>query len=288
MQLLQCKMMQNPITEKPESSVNKEVHDTEEQMTIDFGNIEDILDFGASSSSETVNVKKRPPGRHKITAKDPVILFELKPMIDKYVDAVQIDSEDDEGDHETEHRKKRFQCIVCGCQFVRSSHLQRHMRLHTGAKPYACNICRKPFSRSDYMTAHVRSHYKEKIHCCCVCGEIYTNLEKFSEHCHTHDDSEYKRIDMSRAAEKNKGRYNKDVLVGKDPIPVTTAADEIVSNSCITPETIDNSTFEACIVCIQNPLYLPHQQEATAANSNDVCATTSSSQPGSSGINTFH
>ena len=296
MQLL-CKMMQNQITEKlipnstGESSVNNEVHNTAVPMVIDFDNIEHILDFGASSSAEiaSTSVTERPPRRHKITAKDPVKLLELKPVIDRFVNDKQTDSEEDEDDHETEHRqKRRFQCFVCGNQFVRSTHLQRHMRIHTGAKPYACNICKKPFSRSDYMTAHTRRHYTEKIHCCCVCGEVYTNLEEFSQHCHTHDDSDYMQIEMSRTAEKNKGRFKKSVLVGNDPVPVTTAAEEIVLNACVTPEKVDNSTVEAYIVYTHNPLYLPHQQEATAANSNDVSPTTSINEASSSANNAIH
>ena len=277
-------MMQDQTTEnftsscRSETSVYDEGHDTEAQMIIDFDNIEDILDFGACTVSKTnTNLKQRLARQHKITAKAPVKLLELKPTIDKYVNDVQKDSKDDEGD---EHKKKRrFQCIVCGYQFIRSTHLRRHMRLHTGAKPYACDICRRPFSRSDYMTAHVRSHYKEKIHCCCVCGGIYTNLEKFSEHCQTHDDSDYKRIDTSRAAKKNKAHFNKPVLTGKDPILVTTAAEEIVSNACVTIEKVDNLTVEECVVCVENPIY---RQGAIATNSDDVCATASTSRISSS------
>ena len=285
---MQYKMMQDQTTEnltsnsRSETSVYNEGHDTEAQMIIDFDNIEDILDFSACIVSKTnKSLKQQLARQHKITAKAPVKLLELKPTIDKFVNDVQKDSKGDEGDHETEHKKKRrFQCIVCGYQFVRSAHLQRHMRIHTGAKPYACDICRKPFSRRDYMTAHVRSHYTEKIHYCCVCGEVYTNLEKFSEHCHTHDDSEYKRIDTSRAAKKNKASFKRPVLAGKDPILVTTAAEEVLLNACVTIEKVDNSTSEECIVCVQNPIY---QQEAIATNSNDVCAAASTSKISSSG-----
>ena len=289
-------MMQDQTTENltsnctSKTSIDNEGHDKQGHLVIDFENIEDILDFSACPLSKAnLSLKQRLARQHKITAKDPVKLLELKPVIDKYVNDVQKDSEKTEGNRETEDKKKRrFQCTVCGYQFFRLTHLQRHMRRHTGAKPYACDICRKPFSRRDYMTAHARGHYTEKIHCCCVCGEVYTNLEEFSEHCHTHDDSDYIQIEMSRAAEKNKGRFKKSVLVGNDPVPVTSAAEEIVLNACVTPEKVDNSTVEAYIVYTHNPLYLPPQQEAVAANSNNVSPTTSINEASSSANNAFH
>ena len=280
--LIQFQIMQDQTTEHltsnctSKTSVDNEGHDIQGHLVIDFENIEDILDFSACPLSKAnLSLKQRLARQHKITAKDPVKLLELKPVIDKYVNDVQKDSEKTEGNHETEDKKKRrFQCTVCGYQFFRLTHLQRHMRRHTGAKPYACDICRKPFSRRDYMTAHTRRHYAEKIHCCCVCGEVYTNLEDFSEHCHTHDDDEYKRIDISRAARKNRAHCNKHILVGEDPILVTTAAEEIVLNACVTIENVDNSTVEECIVHVQNPIY---QQEVIAINSDDVCAAASTS-----------
>ena len=286
--IIQFKMMQDQTTENlivnstRKTSVDNEGHDKQGHLVIDFENIEDILDFSACPLSKAnLNLKQRLARQHKITAKDPVKLLELKPVIDKYVNDVQKDSENTEGDHETKDKKKRkFQCTVCGFQFIRLTHLQRHMRIHTGAKPYACDICRKPFSRRDYATAHARGHHKEKIHCCCVCGEVYTNLEEFSEHCHTHDDDEYKIIDISRAARKKKAHFSKHVLVGKDPILVTTAAEEIVLNACVTIEKVDNSTVEEFIVHVQNPMY---QQEAIAINSDDVCAAASTSGISSSG-----
>ena len=240
------------------------------QLIIDFDNIEDILDFSLHSPTEAPNGdKQRPPRLRKLVAQEPVKLLELKPIIDNYVDdEIQHEIEHD-ADSEIETKSRRFQCIVCGNKFIRSTHLHRHMRLHTGVKPYACFICRKRFSRSDYMSTHAHSHYADRLHCCCVCGEVYDDLARFADHCRSHDDSEYIRIAMSNTKDKSRNQ----VQVVEDEIPVTIAAKKIELNSCVKIEKVNNSTDEECIVCIQNPIYASHDQ--TISNNNDVTSVNS-------------
>ena len=218
-----------------------------EPSVIDFGNVEDILDFSVHPLSEMMNIKKQRPKLHKkIIAAEPVKLLELKPKIDKYVNDEGVNPEQCEEGHETKQR--RFQCIYCGSRFFRSTHLQRHIRIHTGAKPYVCPICMKPFSRSDYKSTHILRHHKEQVHYCC--GKAFDNLTKFAKHCHLHDDSAYMRMATSKELE---------LLKAEDPILVTTFKEELEEISCITIEEVDNSTTEESIVRVDNPMYLLHR-----------------------------
>ncbi|XP_051554278.1 Krueppel-like factor 6 isoform X2 [Myxocyprinus asiaticus] len=56
--------------------------------------------------------------------------------------------------------EKPYSCSWDGCEwrFARSDELTRHLRKHTGAKPFKCSHCVRCFSRSDHLALHMKRH----------------------------------------------------------------------------------------------------------------------------------
>ncbi|XP_056156763.1 early growth response protein 4-like [Lampris incognitus] len=83
---------------------------------------------------------------------------------------------------------KPFPCAVSGCErrFSRSDELSRHVRIHTGQKPFQCTICARSFSRSDHLTTHTRTHTGEKPFSCDVCGKRFARSDERKRHGRVH------------------------------------------------------------------------------------------------------
>ncbi|XP_029415300.1 early growth response protein 4 isoform X1 [Nannospalax galili] len=83
---------------------------------------------------------------------------------------------------------KAFSCPVESCvrSFARSDELNRHLRIHTGHKPFQCRICLRNFSRSDHLTTHVRTHTGEKPFACDVCGRRFARSDEKKRHSKVH------------------------------------------------------------------------------------------------------
>ncbi|WAR17165.1 ZN816-like protein [Mya arenaria] len=53
--------------------------------------------------------------------------------------------------------KAPVMCNICGSVQSSRDHLKRHMKIHTGEKPFKCEYCDIRFSRKDHLNSHFTS-----------------------------------------------------------------------------------------------------------------------------------
>nr|XP_016849303.1 PREDICTED: zinc finger protein 148 isoform X6 [Anolis carolinensis] len=92
--------------------------------------------------------------------------------------------------------EKPFQCSQCEMRFIQKYLLQRHEKIHTGEKPFRCDECGMRFIQKYHMERHKRTHSGEKPYQCEYCLQFFSRTDRVLKHkrmCHENRDKKPNR-----------------------------------------------------------------------------------------------
>ncbi|KAI1612363.1 Cys2His2 zinc finger developmental/cell cycle regulator [Exophiala viscosa] len=137
-----------------------------------------LEDHDSARRSSTSTVSQAPSQGHIMGLTDRRDhVPDRRDSVDDGASIMDLDDDDDASDNEdpeqgeadgTSRKKKgqRFFCTgypPCSLSFTRSEHLARHIRKHTGERPFQCH-CNRRFSRLDNLRQHAQTvHVNEEI-----------------------------------------------------------------------------------------------------------------------------
>mmetsp|Transcript_5169 Transcript_5169/g.12542 ORF Transcript_5169/g.12542 Transcript_5169/m.12542 type:complete len:287 (+) Transcript_5169:379-1239(+) len=89
-------------------------------------------------------------------------------------------------------------CEICNRSFNFRFNLVRHLKMHSGIRPYVCTVCGYAFNLKGNLHIHFRTHTKQKPFPCRVCSKKFTMKQNRDVHEKKHQVSNSSRFWCSK------------------------------------------------------------------------------------------
>ncbi|XP_060064836.1 gastrula zinc finger protein xFG20-1-like [Ylistrum balloti] len=108
---------------------------------------------------------------------------------------------------------KPYQCSLCSESFTRKDDIKRHLIRHNYSKPFRCNLCGKGYMDRKTIKTHMRKeHLRKLVHVCPTCGESFDDDQKFQIHKKDHPELKVFQCSVCHFTGSNSLMYNKHLL----------------------------------------------------------------------------
>ncbi|XP_072541737.1 zinc finger protein 148 isoform X2 [Salminus brasiliensis] len=154
--------------------------------------------------------------------------------------------------------EKPFQCSQCDMRFIQKYLLQRHEKIHTGEKPFRCDECGMRFIQKYHMERHKRTHSGEKPYQCDYCHQYFSRTDRVLKHrrmCH-----ENKERKANKAAAKDDDLHNTETLAFSFP-----------SKECTLPKKKRQKSSDKNRTLTTNPAVAEKAVEGSGEEKTELC-----------------
>ena len=205
---------------------------------------------GDPGQFQSPNYRRRPGAHIKLSEEQTKALAETPAELAKTVSekmllssAVEKVKAEREGESSVEKETYAHQCDQCDVSFKKPSDLVRHVRTHTGEKPYGCEKCDKRFAVKSTLRTHMKVHTGGKSLVCHVCQSLFASRTSLKVHMRLHTGSlpykcpncdqrfrtpAHRKTHVSNQCGTGKEMAEKDKK-GEDMIPLTISAESLTA-----------------------------------------------------------